>query len=185
MDRELFQELRQPLLLASRLVEHAGLEWISDFLIDDIFDEQYPGRGKCQCPRPGCEQTTLKTIVRHHRADWATEELKRSWVIEASEELKRGLSRSIEWQLDPDMFKTKGWVGYSCRHPRNDLPLEELDARDIIEEWDHRAKRAHRKERKLTLLVMTEFPNRLKELPNNSEEYLLTAFMTAITIVHE
>ncbi|KAK6196826.1 hypothetical protein LQW54_011141 [Pestalotiopsis sp. IQ-011] len=171
-DPDLLSELRQPLLLASRLVERAGLAWISDFLIDDIFDEQYPGREN-------------RAIVRHHDAGWATGELKRSWIVEASEELKRGLPRSIEWRLDPDMFRSKGWVGYTCRHPRGDMPIGELDARDTIEEWDHRVRRSRRKQRRLSLLVMAEFPKRLKELARESEEYLLTAFMAAVTLIHE
>lgn len=173
-DPDLLAELRQPLLLASRLVERAGLAWISDFLIDDIFDEHYPGR-----------ETQTQTIVRHHDADWATAELKRSWIVEASEELKRGLPMSIEWHLDPDMFRSRGWVGYTCRHPRGDMPVDELDARGTIEEWDHRARRSQRKQRRLSLLVMAEFPHRMKELARDSEEYLLTAFMAAVTLIHE
>jgi hypothetical protein len=185
MEPGLRRELEQPMLLASRLIEHAGLEWISDFTIDDIFGDLYPGREKCQCPRPQCDQTVLRTIVRHHRADWATPELKRSWIIEASEELQRIMPASIQWQLDSDMFKRKGWIGYTLRHPRNGTSLDELDRFARIEEWDHRARVGQRKHRKLTLMVMAELPRRLMSLPRDGEEYMLTAFMTAVTLVHE
>jgi len=38
------KELEQPLLLASKLLNGTGLQWVSDFIIDDIFAEEYPGR---------------------------------------------------------------------------------------------------------------------------------------------
>ncbi|KAH6658998.1 hypothetical protein BKA67DRAFT_529186 [Truncatella angustata] len=180
----LHKELEQPLLLASRLVENAGLEWVSDFVIDDIFDERYPGQENCGCPGPSSTHKTLRTVVRHHRAEWATPDLRRTWVAEAAEELRLGLARSIEWQLDANMFKRKGWTGYTCRHPRGHTSLDEIDEHRLIKEWDRRARMEGSKHRNLTLMLMTEYPERMSKLPKDSEEYLLTAFMTAITMVH-
>ncbi|KAH7030874.1 uncharacterized protein B0I36DRAFT_431119 [Microdochium trichocladiopsis] len=44
VEPRLKRELEQPLLLASKLLDGTGLPWISDFVIDNIFDESYPGR---------------------------------------------------------------------------------------------------------------------------------------------
>jgi hypothetical protein len=156
---------------------------MSDFLIDDIFDKQYPGQERCSCLRPRCQQTAPQTIVRHHRASWATPELKKTWLKQASEYLRDKLPSSIEWQLDSEMFKEKGWVGYTCRHPRGDLALGELDKYEMVQRCDQSCKDLGY--RRLTLLLMTEYPERMKRLSNGSEERLLTAFMATITILHE
>ncbi|KAI0132472.1 hypothetical protein BJ170DRAFT_249211 [Xylariales sp. AK1849] len=183
-EQDLRRELEQPPLLASHLLEVSGLDWISDFVIDDIFDEQYPGRETCQWPRSYFQQTVPETIVRHHRAAWATPDSKRRWLDQASEELRDETSKSIEWQLDPDIFPEKGWVGYTCRHPRSGLSLRELDGYETIEKWD-KVSREQGQTRKLTILLMAEYPRRMRELPKDSEEYLLTSFMTSVTILHE
>ncbi|KAH8680856.1 hypothetical protein BX600DRAFT_520062 [Xylariales sp. PMI_506] len=184
-ETELFKELQQPILLASRLLEGAGLEWVSDFVVDDIFDVQYPGREKCQCSRPHCRRTVQKNIVRHHRAAWATPEIKSKWLHEARAELRDSLPECIEWQLDAKMLKEKGWLGYACRHPRDGMSLGKLDEYETVKRFDDVCKKARRKQRKMTLLLMTEYPQKLRDLPKDSEEYLLTAFMAAVTILHE
>ncbi|KAI1489358.1 hypothetical protein F5X96DRAFT_683973 [Biscogniauxia mediterranea] len=192
-DAELWRELEQPLLLASRIVESAGLQWLSDFVIEDIFGESYPGRE----PSHAFERTTFvmtdenrtapKTIVRHHRAPWATPEQKRKWLITTQRRLRNEVASSITWQLDADMYPERGWVGYTCKHPRGNLALDELDRYETIRKFDRSCR--DRRYRDLAVLVTAEYPRRLAELRRrglaHGEEYLLTAFMTMITILHE
>ncbi|KAI1083499.1 hypothetical protein F5B20DRAFT_595500 [Whalleya microplaca] len=186
---ELREELEQPLLLASRILETAGLPWLSDFLIDDIFDEAYPGQ------EPSCsfrsavprDSRAPRTIVRHHRAPWATSQLRDEWLESTRSQLRNEMARAITWQLDEEMFRARGWVGYTCRHPRGDLGLDELDAYETIEKFDRSCK--DKRYRNMTILLTAEFPMRLAQLrrqgQEHGEEYLLTAFMTAVTILHE
>ncbi|KAI1776863.1 hypothetical protein F4818DRAFT_361216 [Hypoxylon cercidicola] len=190
---ELDRELEQPLLLASRLLEDAGLPWVSDFLAHDIFTENYPGRNpSCRCSfgstysgsrREGVPQT----IVRHHRASWATPEHTDEWLRTTKRQLEGQMAEALTWQLDADMHREKGWVGYTCRHPRCELPLDELDRYENIRWWDRGCEDDRR--RNLTILVATEFPARMAELrrqgKEHGEEYLLTAFMAATTLLHE
>ncbi|KAK7927749.1 hypothetical protein PG985_004747 [Apiospora marii] len=78
-DAELYEELRQPLLLVSKILDtDVALEWISDFIIDDIFSGNYPG---AQLPYAysclGTQQNpTPYSIARHHKAPWASPEQK-------------------------------------------------------------------------------------------------------------
>lgn len=175
------------------------MPWLSDFFIDDDFsgdlsDETYTanhhhGRAHEGAPQP---------IPRHHRASWTSRDLKRKWLDDTRNALKSAeLARSLDWQLDTDMFREKGWVGYTCRHPRSaEMGLEEIDAFETIVGFDRRATSedsSHggrkQKYRSLSVLVMAEFPARLQELRRagreGGEEYLLTAFMATVTILHE
>ncbi|KAK8042594.1 hypothetical protein PG994_013077 [Apiospora phragmitis] len=117
VDSELYEELRQPLLPASRILStNLALEWISDFVIDDIFSRDYPG---AQLPQAqGCldtkQNSTPYAIARHHKAPWASPEQRKLWLDKASQEISQGLTKSITWQLDADMFSQKGWSGYTC-----------------------------------------------------------------------
>ncbi|KAI1769497.1 hypothetical protein GGR53DRAFT_2546 [Hypoxylon sp. FL1150] len=193
MDQELDRELEQPLLLASRLLEEAGLPWMSDFLAHDIFTENYPGRKpSCRCSFgstfPGSSREVVpKTIVRHHRATWAVPEHTDEWLRTTRRQLEGKMADALTWQLDADMHREKGWVGYTCRHPRCELPLDELDRYENIEWWDRGCDED--RWRKLTILVATEFPARMAELrrqgKEHGEEYLLTAFMATMNILHE
>ncbi|KAI0484663.1 hypothetical protein GGR56DRAFT_680300 [Xylariaceae sp. FL0804] len=190
-DPDLRGELEQPLLLASRLLESSGLLWLSDFVVDDVFDELYPGRAQKGGSQKSSEEEGRRAapeiIVRHHRAPWATPELRRQWLDVTRSLLKGELAESIRWELDGKMFQEKGWVGYTCRHPRGQLPLEELDRYETIERSDREGPRDS--PRKMTILVAEEYPRRLGELRHQggagTEEYLLTAFMAAVTILHE
>ncbi|KAI1210877.1 uncharacterized protein F4807DRAFT_41967 [Annulohypoxylon truncatum] len=194
VDPELRKELEQPLLLASRMLDAAGLPWISDFLAHDVFAEDYPGRRpSCRCsfthsaagPRWDGE-VVPRSILRHHRATWAEEEVKGEWIQSAEDQLRGPMARSLTWQLDNDMFREKGWVGYTCRHPRDGLALDEIDRYGTIQEWDNRCEDGWRNQ---TVLVTAEFPKQLAELrrlgKEDTEEYLLTSFMAAITLLHE
>ncbi|KAI0387698.1 hypothetical protein F5Y04DRAFT_9899 [Hypomontagnella monticulosa] len=193
-DPGLRRELEQPLLLASRILEAAGLPWMSDFLSHDIFTKHYPGRQpSCRCsfthsaaaPEDSSELVP-RTIVRHHRAVWAEPELKEEWIRNTEDELNGDMASATTWQLDADMHHERGWVGYTCRHPRGELALDELDKYETIQRWDRECENG---KRKLTILLAAEFPKRLAELRSEgkerSEEYLLTSFMAAITILHE
>ncbi|KAI0159738.1 hypothetical protein GGR57DRAFT_521004 [Xylariaceae sp. FL1272] len=191
-DPQLHVELQQPLLLASKLIEAAGLTWLSDFDIDDIFDKNYPGRKREPCysfiPESSCNESTVPgSIVRHHRAPWATEDQKNRWKNSTRSRLRTTLAKSVHWQLDQEIFSRNGWNGYTCRHPRGDLPLHELDKYQTIIKSDKLC--AHEGSRNLSIHLMAEFPSRMAELrcqrKEQSEEYLLTAFMAAVTILHE
>ncbi|KAI1481542.1 hypothetical protein F4774DRAFT_407850 [Daldinia eschscholtzii] len=195
INKEQRRELKQPLLLASRLLEAAGLPWASDFLAHDIFVKGYPGRKpSCRCSfthsaAAGIDQNEAepRTIVRHQRAVWASSHLKARWTRTAERKLKGEMSSAIRWELDEDMFRERGWAGYTCRHPRNGQTLDELDKYEAIRRWDKKCE-DHRR-RNMSILVTTEFPKRLAQLrcegKEQSEEYLLTAFMTAVTLLHE
>lgn len=93
----------------------------------------------------------------------------------------------VQWQIDYDIFQKKGWNGYTCRHPRRSFHLDDLDKHETIEKFDSFS--LHERSRNLTILVMAEYPARMMELrgqgKEQSEEYLLTAFMATVTILHE
>ncbi|KAK5634538.1 hypothetical protein RRF57_010252 [Xylaria bambusicola] len=187
---EIREELEQPILLASRILEACGIPWLSDFLIDDIFDENYPGtqRDNFVISIPGHEnQRCPHSIVRHDRAYRATREKRDKWRAAARDALQNDLPSLIQWQIDKDIFHERGWIGYTCRHPRGDLPLSEIDKYETIEKFDSVC--LHEGSRNLTILVTAEYPARLAELRRQgkaqSEEYLLTAFMVTVTILHE
>ncbi|KAI1409662.1 hypothetical protein F5Y13DRAFT_203315 [Hypoxylon sp. FL1857] len=194
-DPELRKELEQPLLLASRLLEAAGLPWVSDFLAHDVFRDDYPGRkpsSRCSfgysatASRDG-DEGVPQTIVRHHCAPWASPEVKEEWNSTAEEQLRNEMASALTWELDADMFREQGWAGYTCRHPRCGLPLDQLDKYETIEWWDRGCE--DDRWRNMSILMTAEFPMRLAELrrqgKERSEEYLLTAFMTTVTILHE
>ncbi|KAI1470731.1 uncharacterized protein F4812DRAFT_456743 [Daldinia caldariorum] len=195
LNRELRRELKQPLLLASRLLEAAGLPWASDFLAHDVFVRGYPGRKpSCRCSfthsaaaRADDNEMAPRTVVRHHRAVWASSHLKGRWTRAAESKLRGEVSSSVRWELDEDMFRERGWAGYTCRHPRNGQTLDELDRYETIRRWDKKCEARGR--RNMSILVTAEFPKRLAQLrcegKGQGEEYLLTAFMTAITLLHE
>ncbi|KAI3331500.1 hypothetical protein HD806DRAFT_161726 [Xylariaceae sp. AK1471] len=187
---ELHKELEQPILLAGKILEAVGLPWVSDFLIDDIFDDRYPGREQAHGFRPtsAYEKSVIPhSIVRHHRAPWATQEKQTKWTGFARDALRKEFPKLVRWQIDEDIFQEKGWNGYTCRHPRGDLPFGELDKYETIEKFDSIS--LHERSRNLTILVMAEFPARLAELRRQGkaqgEEYLITAFMMTVTILHE
>ncbi|KAJ2979650.1 hypothetical protein NUW58_g7148 [Xylaria curta] len=187
---ELLSELEQPILLASRILEAVGLPWLSDFLVDDVFDECYPGRQQCGRSEPIFAyqgRITPLSIVRHHQSSRATKELQDQWSHHAQGVLRTEFAKLIQWQIDEEMFQQRGWNGYTCRHPRGDLPLSELDRYETIKRFDSVS--LHERSRNLTILVMAEYPARLAELRRQGkargEEYLLTAFMTTVTILHE
>ncbi|KAI0888941.1 uncharacterized protein GGS22DRAFT_196718 [Annulohypoxylon maeteangense] len=193
-DLELRKELEQSLLLASRMLDAAGLPWISDFLSHDLFTEEYPGRKpSCRCSFTHSAAGPMvdgeivpRSILRHHRATWASDEVKGEWISTAECQIRGRMARSLTWQLDADMFSEKGRVGYTCRHPRDGLALDEIDRYETIQEWDKKCEDGWRNQ---TILVAAEFPQRLAELrrqgKENNEEYLLTSFMAAITLLHE
>lgn len=187
---ELQEELWQPILLASKILVAAGLPWLSDFLIDDIFNEKYPGRERSAHPRPMFapkEGTTPRSIVRHHRNPLVPRAKQRKWICSTREIIRKELPKLIQWQIDEDMFQQRGWNGYTCRHPKGELPLSEIDQYETIKEFDSLS--LHEGSRNLTILVTAEYPARLAELRRQgkaqSEEYLITAFMTTVTILHE
>ncbi|KAK3353612.1 hypothetical protein B0T25DRAFT_217826 [Lasiosphaeria hispida] len=192
---------------------------MSEFFIDDIFSSSYPGQ-RLSPPYHSIKgneelrwqtQTTPDVIVRHHRAPWKTPRLAQRWLASAAYLLRTQLPEYLEWQLDPDMFTTFGWVGYTCRHryrPRHtsataraglgdvdkdddletDGPLQ-LDHPNTIRTADQKAQKEGAKGRPITVLVMIEYAKRLSELRQldqvGDEEYLLTAFMCAVTVLHE
>ncbi|KAJ8104542.1 hypothetical protein ONZ43_g7799 [Nemania bipapillata] len=187
---EFLIELEQPILLASKILEAVGLPWLSDFLIDDIFDKDYPGRERNSFSRltPGYrESDTPHSIVRHHRDPPVPRERQRKWMRSTEIVLRDEFPSLVQWQIDKDIFQQKGWNGYTCRHPRGNLPLSEIDKYEMIEEFDSLS--LHEGSRNLTILVMAEYPARLRELRRQgkarSEEYLITAFMLTVTILHE
>ncbi|KAI1115341.1 hypothetical protein F5Y14DRAFT_133836 [Nemania sp. NC0429] len=187
---ELQEELWQPILLASRILAAVGLPWLSDFLIDDIFHENYPGRERDASPGPTFaheEGTTPRSIVRHHRDPLVPRAKQRKWIRSARDVVRKELPKLVQWQIDDDMFQQRGWNGYTCRHPKGGLPLGELDQHDTIKEFDSLS--LHEDSRNLTILVTAEYPARLAELRRQGkargEEYLITAFMMTVTILHE
>ena len=200
-DPTLRDELRQPLLLAGRLLEAAGLPWLSDLFVDDDNPRTEDANPSGHRHHYGIEPGP-PAIARRHRAPWAGEELRRAWLDNTRRALGRGsqteneFTRSLEWQLDSSMFRERGWVGYTCRHRRDPIAamLEELDDPDVIAQSDDASRGQGRRYRDVTVLVMAEFPARLRELGavadtetagESGGEFLLTAFMAAITILHE
>ncbi|KAI0183204.1 hypothetical protein EV127DRAFT_353192 [Xylaria flabelliformis] len=189
-ETEIFKELEQPILLASRILEATGLPWLSDFLVDDIFGEDYPGREQTACYESASmyeDNVTPRSIVRHRRTPWATSKKQAKWRRLTRSMLRNECPKLIQWQIDEDIFKHKGWNGYTCRHPRAGMPLNEIDEYETIQKFDRIS--PHRGSRDLTILLTAEYPARLAELRHQgkawSEEYLLTAFMTTVTLLHE
>ncbi|KAI0866347.1 hypothetical protein F4860DRAFT_523658 [Xylaria cubensis] len=189
-ETEIYKELEQPILLASRILEATGLPWLSDFLVDDIFSDDYPGREQTTCYESASmyeDGVTPRSIVRHHRTPWATSKKQAKWRCLTRSMLRNECPKLIQWQIDEDIFKHKGWNGYTCRHPRAGMPLDEIDEYETIQKFDRIS--PHRGSRNLTILLTAEYPARLAELRRQgkarSEEYLLTAFMTTVTILHE
>lgn len=193
-DAEFYEELWQPLLLASKILEtNVALEWISDFIIDDIFSRDYPGaRHPYAYNCLGTQQDpTPHSIARHHKAPWASPEQRKLWLNQASRKMGHGIAKSVTWQLDAGMFSQKGWSGYTCRHRRNNhsLPLDELDTYARIKAEDRVCRDQGHSQRPLTILLTAEYPARLRELKEKgrggSDKYILTAFMATVTILHE
>lgn len=156
--------------------------------------------------RPRIQSAAITAMRRYRQrsldataAPWAGPEQRQQWLDDACRELGRegAFARALEWQLDNAMFRERGWVGYTCRYrrPPLDLGLDELDDPAAIARSDDAGCRAGRKYRDMTILVMAEFPARLRELRAASAsgparegrggEALLTAFMAAVTILHE
>lgn len=84
------------------------------------------------------------------------------------------------------MFQQRGWNGYTCRHPKGELSLSEMDQYEIVKEFDSLS--LYEGSRNLTILVTAEYPARLAELRRQGKarsEYLITAFMTTVTLLHE
>ncbi|KAK0701825.1 hypothetical protein B0T26DRAFT_660295 [Lasiosphaeria miniovina] len=201
----MLRELHQPLLLASRLLEGAGLPWLSEFLIDDIFGASYPGLPPPALPDSHhgevdkesdinsiCQSRTPVVIVRHHRAAWATPRLVRTWLDATARELRTALPRCVLWQLDGVMFAAFGWVGYTCRHLLREGTGgvdSNVDHPNVIRDADAEARRRGVPSRFLTVLVIREYTARLCALRQlgqfGGEEYMLTAFMLAVTALHE
>ncbi|KAI0192477.1 hypothetical protein F4808DRAFT_376561 [Astrocystis sublimbata] len=186
----LYQELKQPILLASKILETAGLTWLSDFLVRDIFGEDYPGREATGISGTAVAYEDSKipcSIVRYHTASWATPRIQSKWRQHTRDKLSIQFPKLIKWQIDGIMFQQKGWNGYTCRHPRGDLPLDDIDQYENIKTFDEQS--PDQDLRSLTILIMAEFPARLAELRRKGEaqgeEYLLTAFMATVTILHE
>ena len=194
-DAGLYEELRQPLLLASKILcTNVALEWIADFIIDDIFSKNYPGAHfpNTYSGLDTLQNSTPYSIARHHKASWVSPEQKKCWLNRASREMSHGLANTVSWQLDADMFSRKGWSGYTCRQRRSSpsqAPLDELDSHATIEAEDRACREQGLSQRHLTILLMTEYPARLRELNEKGdgcdEEYMITAFMAAVTILHE
>ncbi|KAJ8128285.1 hypothetical protein O1611_g5350 [Lasiodiplodia mahajangana] len=187
---EFHKELEQPILLASKILEAAGLPWLSDFLIDDIFEEDYPGRERSSFSIPMFaqrESIAPHSIVRHHRDPPVPRARQEKWMRSTREVLRNDFPKLVQWQVDEEIFHQNGWNGYTCRHPRGNLPLSEVDKYETIEEFDNLS--LHEGSRNLTILIMAEYPARLAELRREgkvqSEEYLITAFMLTVTILHE
>ncbi|KAK4192726.1 hypothetical protein QBC35DRAFT_423623 [Podospora australis] len=196
----LLEELYQPLLLASRILEEAGLPWLSEFCVEDIFAETYPGRAPSETNLP-VEDETPQVVIRHYHHDHDVQRFdhdgcKKSRppkrVLEDTDkELRDKVARQIIWRLDGEILTVEGWVGYTCRHPlvngrfniHLERPEEILVADKWIEKWYPGMGRW------LTVLVMREYAERLFELRNEGlcggEEYILTAFMAAVTMLHE
>lgn len=203
----LSKELVQPLLLASRILQTVGLPWISEFFIDDVFQSSYPGRGistSSKAGRSGPKQTsgelplvqdTPEVIVRHHRAAWATPRMRSAWLASADYELRFNVPRHVQWQINGEIFSRFGWVGYTCRHrPRQPagvatIPTPLLDRPEAVIAADEEARKLGATNRPVTVLVMKEYASRLRMLRwlgrLGGEEYLFTAFMAAVTVLHE
>ncbi|KAI1153989.1 hypothetical protein F4825DRAFT_222716 [Nemania diffusa] len=187
---EFLQELEQPILLAGKILEAVGLPWLSDFLIEDIFDDDYLGRERSASSKSiftHRESITPHSIVRHHRDSPAPREKQKKWMRSTRNILRDEFPNLVQWQIDKDIFRKRGWNGYTCRHPRGNLSLSEIDKYETIEEFDRLS--LYPGSRNLTILVMAEYPARLRELRQQgqarSEEYLITAFMVTVTILHE
>ncbi|KAK3319301.1 hypothetical protein B0H66DRAFT_640535 [Apodospora peruviana] len=179
-------ELRQPLLLASRILKTAGIQWLSEFCIDDIFGASYSGRQEQDeqidqefKDRESTIPETPAVIVRHHRASWATSKLARKWLASTAHELRTVLPQYIQWQLDPDMF----------RFENGPAAIEALDHPETIRTMDEVAYQGGATGCFMSVLVMKEYVSRLSVLRRSGrfggEEYMFTAFMVAVTVLHE
>ncbi|KAI5868517.1 hypothetical protein GGS23DRAFT_609197 [Durotheca rogersii] len=170
-------------------------------------------------PAAASAAAATTTIVRHHRRrrrnagssqehSVGGEEDARErggqrdeWLRTAEARLAdEAVARATTWQLDARIFRQRGWVGYTCRHPRcggaslavsddgHGATRSGGDGGRNREGDDEPAGRASRYN-DLTILVAAEFPARMAELrrcgKEHGEEYLLTAFMAAVTILHE
>lgn len=179
-------ELHQPLLLASRIIETVGLSWLAEFCLTDIFGDTYPGRDNRQGDPDDRTPDAIIRCCSRPGTGTAGESLDDRFALAAAE-LRLIAPAFIHWELDPDMFKRRGWVGYTCRHPRRDLDIDQIDQPEIIAKSDQRATAAGT--RKMTVLVMQEYAVRLAELRRQGrrkgEELLLTSFMASVTLLHE
>ncbi|KAK4160768.1 hypothetical protein QBC43DRAFT_110854 [Cladorrhinum sp. PSN259] len=197
-DPHLLQELTYPLRLATLLLQSAGLPWLSEFVITDIFSPTYPGYDP--------SSQTPNVIVRHHNHKSSPEQQKREWINLAHQTLLSSISpQEIQWRLDPDILPQNGWVGYTARqqHPLlSGIDLARFDTPVVIKHRDlytthapscsHSSHSSHdndshsdSEKRHLTILVMTQYALHLRHLPTGSEEWLFTAFMCANTLLHE
>ncbi|KAK0704245.1 hypothetical protein B0T21DRAFT_320753 [Apiosordaria backusii] len=187
-DSVLIKELHQSMLLASRILECEALPWFSDFFIEDIFSPSYAGN-----LRPfyegGPDKTPL-TIVRHHKARWATPAQRQYWCRLAAERLRsEELTSRVRWGLDDTIVHTKQAYGYTPRYPHTPGEKHKIDHPDLIVECDKLAKLRGQKGRTMTALLMRPFARRLYHLrvmrQKGGEEYCRTAFMAAVTMLHE
>ncbi|RYP02956.1 hypothetical protein DL764_005482 [Monosporascus ibericus] len=184
------KEPEQPLLLAGKILEAAGLPWPSDFFIEDAFDEAYPGLREPNCsgsaPLRGERGRLPQAIIRHHRAAWGSPRLKQRWLDDTRRDIGDEFARSLEWQLGGAMFRERGSVEYRCRHPRGEMELDGADTFETIAKYDARNEGRYRA---MPILAKAEFPARLRDLREQGreegEEYLLAAFMTAVALMHE
>ncbi|KAK0659751.1 hypothetical protein QBC41DRAFT_286859 [Cercophora samala] len=187
-DEVLIPELYQSTILASRILEREALPWFSDFFIEDIFSPSYAGN-----LRPFHENdpdTTPLTIVRHHKARWATPAQRQHWCQLAAEKLRSDeLTSRIRWGLDDSIVHTKQAYGYTPRYPHTPGEKHKVDFPDLITDYDELAKLRGAKGRTLTALLMRPFARRLHDLRvmggKGREEYCRTAFMAAVTMLHE
>ncbi|KAK4197282.1 hypothetical protein QBC40DRAFT_232483 [Triangularia verruculosa] len=187
-DDVLIPELHQSKLLASRILDCEALPWFSDFFIEDIFSPSYAGN-----LRPFHENdpdTTPLSIVRHHKARWATPALRQYWCQLAAEKLKsEELTSRVQWGLDDTIVHTKQAYGYTPRYPYTPGENHNVDHPDVVLSYDEVAKYRKQKGRILTVLIMRPFARRLYDLrvmgKKGREEYCRTAFMAAVTMLHE
>lgn len=191
-DEVLIPELHQPLLLASRILEREALPWFSDFFIEDIFSPSYAGylRPFVENDRQKDQDKTPLVIVRHHKARWATPAMRQYWCQLAAEKLRsEELTSRVRWSLDDSIVHTKRAYGYTPRYPHTPGEKHKIDLPDLIIEYDKLAKLRGEKGRTLTVLLMRPFARRLYDLRvmggRGREEYCRTAFMAAVTMLHE
>ncbi|KAK3997395.1 hypothetical protein QBC44DRAFT_303600 [Cladorrhinum sp. PSN332] len=193
-DPTLLGELTLPLRLATLLLQCAGLPWLSEFFIQDIFSPTYPGYDP--------DLQTPSVIVRHHKA---SSHKKAQWIKSTSERLLSIPPSEIEWRLDSDILPTYGWVGYTARQQQQQqqqqqsssgsgswsgsgpgIQLARNDTPQNIKQSDFETSfYLRKKSRCLTVLVMEQYASHLRWLEKGSEEWLFTAFMCCGTLLHE
>lgn len=179
-DPSLLEALRPSLQLATLLLESAGLPWLSEFCISDIFSPSYPGR----CP----DLETPLVVVRHHNASWATPDLRTGWLKMTDKKLKEANPQEIVWRLDGEIFRARGWIGYTARQQdpsKKGIELVGLDTPAEVRRKDWEAWSQGRGGRCLSVLVMRQYAEHLRALENGSEQWLWIAFMCAATLLHE